>query len=111
MLAKALPLIDNYKSQAEAEFAQVGAALLYNHFGARVLKMAYEPMTFNLPGNRYTPDWLVVLEDGRLVFVEIKASRRQKNYRDARSKLRLAAATWPEFVWCEVRGAEIEEII
>ena len=92
-------LIPNYKSAGERLFAQFGPAVLAAELGSPVVLMYYEAVTFNLPGNRYTPDFMAILEDGRLVFVEVKSSRYQRNIRDALSKLRAARAMHPGFVW------------
>lgn len=90
-----------FKSEHERSFAQVAHALLANEFGAAVERLDYEPVTWNLPGNKYTPDFVAILEDGRIVQVEVKGSRKQRGYRDARSKLREAAAMHPEYAWVE----------
>ena len=68
------------------------------------LEMVYEPITFNLAGNKYTPDFMHLTDRGEVVFVEIKGSKRQRGYRDARSKLRLAKATHPWFTFVECIG-------
>ena len=93
-------LIPRYRSKLEARWAQEGALVLQHDYGERVLLMLYEPLTFNLPGNNYTPDFMCILGDGKILFVETKGSRRAKNYRDARSKLRLAASvhSWATFI-------------
>ena len=96
-----VPISDRFKSAEERAFAQYAAALLYDQFGSTVHRLDYEPVTWNLPGNRYTSDFCAILSDGRVVFVEVKCSKRQRGYRDARSKLRAAAALHPEYVWCE----------
>lgn len=95
--------LDKYKSDCERAFAQFGIPLIEDKFDAGVELMLYEPVTFNLPGNKYTPDFQVILEDGCILFVEIKGNRRQRNYRDARSKLRAAQAVHPYYIWIEVR--------
>lgn len=92
---------DGYKSQHERWFARFGQYALESHFGCAVVRMNYEPCSWRLPGGRYTPDFYAILEDGRVVFIEVKGSRQQRGYRDAMSKLRAAAALHPEFVWCE----------
>lgn len=56
------------------------------------LRVAYEPMTFHLAGGKYTPDFMLVLPNKTLLFVEVKGS--WKNKGGARSKriLKEAAA-------------------
>ena len=110
---------DAYKSAEERAFAQYIRALLPDKFGSEVFGWGYETWTVNMPGNRYTPDFCAILSDGRVIFVEVKGSKSQRGYRDARSKLRAAAALHPEYVWAEcivvlkrgeVASMEIEEI-
>ena len=99
-------LIDPYRSETEREWAE-GNGMLYVSLefdGARVLRMDYEPETFNLPGEKYTPDFRCILETGRVIFVEIKGSKKQKGYRDARSKLRAAAELNPMYTFVEAVG-------
>ena len=95
-------LIPRYRSGAEADFARIGLALMGSYCECDVAVMTYEPEAFNLPGGHYTPDFRCILTDGRIVFIEIKGSREQKGYRDARSKLRAAAALNPWYTWYEV---------
>ena len=95
-------LIPVYKSHCERRFAGLGATLLGAHFGAECLRFDYEPLRFKVPGGFYTTDWLALLADGRVVFVEVKGSKKQKGYRDARSKLRAAAEIYCWWTWVEV---------
>jgi hypothetical protein len=95
-LAALLPAFD---SKENVWWSQYGDLLIADELGQRVMLSQYQPVTFHLPGGRYTPDFLHILADGRLVFVEIKGSTHQRNYRDARSKLRAAAElyAWTTF--------------
>ncbi|MBX3004538.1 MAG: hypothetical protein KF821_01775 [Anaerolineales bacterium] len=90
-----------YRSRAERRWASEGQILIAELFHTPVEVTLYEPMSFSVPGGRYTPDFLHILSTGEQVFVEIKGSRRQTNYRDARSKLRAAAEVYPYFHWVE----------
>jgi len=94
-------LFRQFKSSQEGAFAQVAHALLADEFGLAVERLDYEPVTWHLFGNNYTPDFVATLEDGRIVHVAVKGSRKQRGYRDARSKLREAAAMYPEYTWVE----------
>ena len=94
-------LAPQYKSGSEAQFALLGRAILREHFDVAVGAMFYEPCRWKIPGGHYTPDFMAILEDGRVVFVEVKGSRKQKGYRDARSKLRAAAEIYKMFTWIE----------
>ena len=105
-IADVKTLIPVYKSHCERRFSGLGATLLAAHFGAECLRFDYEPLRFKVPGGFYTPDWLCLLSDGRVILAEVKGSRKQKNYRDARSKLRAAKAMYPWWVWCEVVESE-----
>ncbi len=107
-------LLDPYKSKTEARWAQIGAAWMGGCYGVDVLEWRYEPISFTLPGGSYKPDFMYIFSDGMVIFVEVKGSTHQKNYRDARSKLRAAAELYPWFVFCEVKPVggnwDIEEI-
>lgn len=94
-------LVLKYKSNSERKFATFAVALIGTHFGYDVMWMEYEPIRLKIPGGHYTPDFMAILRDGTAVFVEVKGSRKQRNYRDARSKLRAAAEIYPFFTWCE----------
>lgn len=96
-------MISPYRSRNEEWWAAMGPILLGSEIGCQVQLTLYEPLTFKLPGGNYRPDFLHILEDGRLVLVEIKGSRRQPNYRDARSKLRAAAELYAWAAWVEAR--------
>ena len=104
--ADAESLTPRYKSGSEQQFSLLGAAILREAFDVSVAAMFYEPVRWKIPGGHYTPDWLAIMENGTVIFVEIKGSRKQRNYRDARSKLRAAAELYPFFTWCEVVEAD-----
>lgn len=108
-------LVSPYRSKAEEQWSVINAMWVGDWFRVSVIETRYEPLTFHVPGGTYTPDFMNILEDGRIVFVEVKGSKAQKNYRDARSKLRAVRELYPWFYWCEARpvtrGAwEFEEI-
>ena len=84
-------------SRAEKAFRDNGYLDIGYFFESRVSATLYEWVTFRLPGGTYTPDFMVILSDGRLVFIEVKESAYAKGYRDSRSKLRSAAALNPWF--------------
>lgn len=86
-----------YKSKAELTYASIASVAMLHLFGESAVLVLYEPLTFNLPGGSYTPDFMQILESGRIVFTEIKGSVKQKNARDSISKLRAAAAVYPFF--------------
>ncbi len=118
-------LMPTFRSAEERWWHTHGALVIGNEFGADVLRTFYEPASWAIPGGTYKPDWLHVLADGRLVFVETKAlilknkiidradgtsevkqvhnSRAQHGYRDARLRLRSAAECYGFFVWVEAR--------
>lgn len=59
----------------------------------------YEGITFKLaPDCRYTPDFLVQLDNGELELHETKGFWKD----DARVKIKVAAAKFPLFVWCGI---------
>ena len=74
---------------------------------ARIVFSGYEWITFSLPGGSYTPDWCFLLDNGKWVRVEIKASKMQPGYKDARSKLRAAASLNPWDLFYEYRRRRV----
>lgn len=91
------------RSQAESRWLKDRAHshLIEDATGARVKIVLYEWMAFKLPGLTYTPDYDYILSDGRIAFVEIKGSKGQANYRDARTHLRVCASLNPWFTFFE----------
>lgn len=89
------------RSDAEASWREIGKPLIEHEIGGRILFSGYEWVSFKIPGGDYTPDWMYLMDNGKTVFVEIKASRMQTNYRDARSKLRAAASMNPWYTFVE----------
>jgi len=102
------------RSNAEVRWNQASRAIILATLGSEVYFDGYEWMTFKVPGGSYTPDRSCLLKDGRWIFIEIKGSKKQINYRDARSKLRSAAALNPWFTFYEAIvdrfGITLEEI-
>jgi hypothetical protein len=101
------------RSKSEADWVAGAKMLIEDEFKVGVAFAGYEWMTFKLPGGSYTPDWDYMLADGRWVFVEVKGSKLQPNYRDARSKLRACATLNPWFIFMEAitsGGIQLERI-
>lgn len=71
--------------------------------GKKIIFSAYEWVTFSLPGGSYTPDWSFLMDDNSWVRVEVKASKMQPGYKDARSKLRATASLNPWDTFYEFR--------
>lgn len=103
-LADVAALTRQYRSKTETYWADIGEVYIADEFNARVVDQRYEPVSLAIPGGKYTPDFLYILETGQTVFVEVKGSKRQKNYRDARSKLRAAAEVYPFWTFVEAVG-------
>ncbi len=105
MYAKAdLSLLEpTYRSKTEDRWAREGGAQLEALLGIKPVWTQYEPFSIRIPGGRYTPDFFYIFEDGRMGFVEVKASKHQRSYRSSRAKLRAAAETYPFFIWVEAR--------
>jgi hypothetical protein len=99
--ANLLDLYPKFRSKAEERWYFASHIYLYDLFPVPSLRIFYEPVTFNIPGGKYTPDFMHIQADRQIVFVEVKGSKKQKNYRDARSKLRAAAAIHPYFTFVE----------
>jgi hypothetical protein len=106
--------IPKYRSKIEEEYATLGEILVHEWLGVRVLLTHYEPLIFQLPGAfSYKGDFMHVLEDRRILFVEVKNSKKQKGYRITHNKILTAAAIHPYFMWAECikdKGWAFEEI-
>ena len=87
-----------YRSKWEAAYAS--KLDLEKHAGL-IKAWWYEPFSLWLPGKvRYKPDFLIQYPDGleqRLEIVEVKGW--SKNRRDGMTRLKIAAAIFPCFVW------------
>jgi hypothetical protein len=89
------------RSNEEEKFRSIGRAIIESETGHEIRFSGYEWMSFKVPGGTYTPDWCYLLDTGQWVCVEIKGSKFQKGYRDARAKLRAAATLNPWHVFYE----------
>ncbi len=98
-----------FKSAEEALWAEQ-SALELGRLGLVANLTEYEPLRFSVGGGWYTPDFLHILQDGRIVLVEVKGSRYQPSYRASRTKLKAAAEKFPYFYWLQAtrdaRGKE-----
>lgn len=97
-----ITFLQSSRSSLERRWQESGRAEIEKKFGP-VCVMLYEWVSFKLPGGSYTPDFNYLLADGCWVHVEVKGSRMQSNYRDARSKLRAASTLNPWYTFVEVR--------
>lgn len=84
-------------------------AVIEEEVGHKIIFAGYEWQAFSLPGGHYTPDWSYLLDDGSWVHVEVKASKFQPGYKDARSKLRAAASLNPWAKFFEFRKHTIKD--
>ena len=101
--ARLAALIPQYDSKADEWWATYGALLLADELGQAVVLTQYHAATWHVPGGSYTPDFTHLLADGAIVQVEVKGSKMQRGYRDARSKLRAAADVYRWLMWYEAR--------
>ncbi len=85
-----------YKSKWEAAYA---SKLDLEQKAGEVKRWWYEPFSIWLPGKvRYKPDFLVEYTQGiSMELVEVKGW--SKNRRDGMTRLKIAAALFPCFVW------------
>ena len=85
---------DGYRSQLEADYAQV---LQQQVLAGTLVRWVYEPWQFVLvPGAkpvRYTPDFLAIPTRGKWTIFECKGLWRPKD----RVVIKLCAHAWPEF--------------
>jgi len=94
-LANVLRGFAKYLLKAESSFEKkwlmIDKVVIEDYYGSKVVIMRPKPISFLLPSNIYTPDFFYILEDGRRIYVEVKASPFQQGYRDAIAKLRMTA--------------------
>lgn len=82
-----------YRSKAEARYADILEA---ERLAGRIRSWRHEAITLKLAdGVRYTPDFLVVDEDGRMALLEVKGYMREA----ARIRLLVATEQYPLFRW------------
>lgn len=82
-----------FKSKAEARYAEL---LERQRRAGQIESWRYEAITLRLAdGCRYTPDFWVVLNDGKVRLTEIKGHMREA----ARVRLRVAVEMYPQFAW------------
>lgn len=92
------------ESSVEAKWLLFSRSVIEGNFpetGGMFLERI-RPISFHLPGGVYTPDFYYIMRDGTRIVVEVKGSKFQPNYRDARGKLRAAATLNPDFIFAEV---------
>jgi hypothetical protein len=89
------------ESREEYRWRPFARAVLAEQFDSPIILERAKAITFNLPGNSYTPDFSYILEDATRVMVEVKGSVFQPGYRDARAKLRMAATLNFDYVFVE----------
>lgn len=82
-----------FKSKAEARYAQL---LERQRRAGQIESWRYEAITLRIGlGARYSPDFLVVTNDGRMRLVEVKGHMKEA----ARVRLRVAVEMYPQFSW------------
>lgn len=91
------------KSTIEKKWFQDSSDFISVNLAGEIVWSCYEGLSLKIPGGRYTPDWVYLLQHPdssiRCICVEIKGSIFQKNYRATRQALRAAASlyTWMDF--------------
>lgn len=79
------------ESSFEKRWLQFDKVVIEDYFGGEVQIIKPKVLSFNLPANTYTPDFMYVMKNGDIVFVEVKGSPFQQGYRDSIAKLRMCA--------------------
>ena len=95
LLAVAGLAVEPYRSKLEARYAE---QLDADRLGGLVAKWSYESLKLRLAVRTfYTPDFFVVTVERRIELHEVKATWAAEHQEDARVKLKVAAALFPEF--------------
>ena len=71
-------LLPRYDSREEEAWAREGNLWVQSVLGQSIAVSFYHPLTFQLAGESYTPDWMCIFTAGRVAFFEIKGSRKQR---------------------------------
>jgi hypothetical protein len=82
------------ESREETRWQALGIPLLEDFYQQKVVLWKPKAITWQLPGARYSPDYLYIFEDGMRLNVEVKGSTFQPGYKDARAKMRMAATLY-----------------
>lgn len=91
--ASEAPSGPKFKSKAEARYAEL---LERQRRAGQIESWRYEAITLRIGlGARYSPDFLVVMNDGRMRLVEVKGHMKEA----ARVRLRVAVEMYPQFAW------------
>ena len=91
--AENAPSGPKFKSKAEARYAEL---LERQRRAGQIESWRYEAITLRIGlGARYSPDFLVVTNDGRMRLVEVKGHMKEA----ARVRLRVAVEMYPCFTW------------
>ncbi len=100
-LAKAI--IENltpvYRSKVEEKWAQVGEIVVMHDLLSPVIRTYHEPLRFHVPGGWYKPDFLHILQDARIIIMEVKGMRKLPSHRDSRAKFRGVAEIYPFLIF------------
>lgn len=92
--AEEVPSGPKFKSKAEARYAEILEA---QRRDGNIRGWRYEGITLRLAdGVRYSPDFVVFMNGGRMRLVEVKGGYFRD---DARIKLRVAVEMYPDFSW------------
>jgi hypothetical protein len=82
-------------SKEEIQWRQAGTPLLEEMCEEKVVMVQHPSLTYPIPGGHYTADFLYFMASGLRINVEVKGSKFQKGYKDARARMRAAASLHP----------------
>lgn len=93
----------DYDSQLEADRHRYWG--LQQLCGGDIAGVIHHPFTLHLtPELDYTPDLLILFNDGRVQVEETKGHLKMKNARDSITRLKMAADRFPTWTWILVTG-------
>lgn len=79
------------KSSYEKRWLQFDKVVIEDYYETKVQIIRPKPLSFHLPANVYTPDFMYILDNGDTLYIEVKGSEFQHGYRDSVAKLRMTA--------------------
>lgn len=84
-------------SKTEKEFFDKHQEILQQMFEAKVIDIRYEELVIKTETQSFLADFVAVLEDGKIVVIEVKASTHQYGYGSSVTRFKAVAASFPYF--------------
>lgn len=91
-----------FKSKYEKGFYD-NSVCIEKFLDMKIKKIYYEPITFQINEEdsklSYTPDFYIKSEDDRIILIEVKPTKKVKDYYYTRARIIAMKISFPEFYW------------